>query len=1096
MKMLDRSSPAARRRSVSRLVREARFFWECGDGGASLYGALRLRQRDLKRWREIVGADNLSRRLAWGGLGIDTTATALRLVAARPREATKDGVQLLAMSDFVADSEIGAKAVARARGGRGRRLPFEDILWPLVQYARSRLSAARAEKSPGVSFDLDILSARARGDLDRGLLEELADLCGATLYTEFAAYCPPGYRLALRLAERPGALVADRCYKDFASRCRRDGLLSLFGKYPVLGRLVERVVTAWIDATIEMLVRLTADHAELLSSFASRRREAFGIEQRQDVRVARIHPQMSDMHNGRRSVHRIDFADGTRLIYKPRRLGLEAAFTSFVDALNADEPGLALRAPRVVDCDDYGWVEFIERRPCKDHGAVRAFYRRAGAWLCLLYALGANDCHDENLVAHGEFPVLIDLETLLHPSARLAPRANDDAPQRRIFDSVGDTGMLPRWTKGPVRGAAYEASSFGHLAGHADRVAVQRWKGMNTDNMHLRNGTVRVAEKASVPRLGSRPADAADHVDDIVDGFEFMYLVILRRKRSWLAPNGPLSRFRDLPVRHLVRSTNTYAAIAERALAPEHLVSGAAFSIALDHLSRAFLLHSRRPKEWPILQAELDSLAHLDIPCFAANTARRELYCGDRQRAVHDHFDETSYDEAARRVRGLSPLDMRFQSSIIRGAFDAAGAQVSKSAGRRAPAVAPMGEGSAVNFLDEGMAIAQVIARAAHRDRAGDLTWVGASYKADFERFQFNPVDDGLYSGRSGIALFFAAVARASGRSSFATLARRAISPIRVAIDRATPRVPLELDATGIGAGNGIASIAYGLVKIGHLLDDTAIIEDARLLLTTMTTNAIKDDRQLDVMGGAAGAILGLLAVHAATGDAALLDKAHLAGIHLLRRRAGRPRAWSTFDGRPLTGFSHGAAGISLALSRLHAVTREGKFLDAAREGLAYESSVFDTTAKNWPDLRDANIKGPLRFLAQWCHGAAGIGLARLGCAETIGTRPLQDDIDAALKASIARGLGDVDGLCCGNCGRIELLLEASRRLGVPAWEQAATRLASAVVLKARQSSGYRQFGELACALSGPSFFTGTSGIGYALLRLVRPELPCVLLWE
>ena len=39
------------------------------------------------------------------------------------------------------------------------------------------------------------------------------------------------------------------------------------------------------------------------------------------------------------------------------------------------------------------------------------FYRRQGALLALLYALEATDFHAENLIASGEFPVLIDLET-------------------------------------------------------------------------------------------------------------------------------------------------------------------------------------------------------------------------------------------------------------------------------------------------------------------------------------------------------------------------------------------------------------------------------------------------------------------------------------------------------------------------------------------------------------------------------------------------------------------------------------------------------------------------------------------------------------
>ena len=43
---------------------------------------------------------------------------------------------------------------------------------------------------------------------------------------------------------------------------------------------------------------------------------------------------------------------------------------------------------------------------------------RQGGYLAILYALEATDFHFENLIAAGEQPVLIDLETLFHPRER------------------------------------------------------------------------------------------------------------------------------------------------------------------------------------------------------------------------------------------------------------------------------------------------------------------------------------------------------------------------------------------------------------------------------------------------------------------------------------------------------------------------------------------------------------------------------------------------------------------------------------------------------------------------------------------------------
>jgi lantibiotic modifying enzyme len=86
--------------------------------------------------------------------------------------------------------------------------------------------------------------------------------------------------------------------------------------------------------------------------------------------------------------------------------------------------------------------------------------------------------------------------------------------------------------------------------------------------------------------------------------------------------------------------------------------------------------------------------------------------------------------------------------------------------------------------------------------------------------------------------------------------------------------------------------------------------------------------------------------------------------------------------GETLTGFSHGAAGVAYALLKLFAVTQQEEFLGAACEGIGYERSVFIPDVRNWPDLRklvQVQEGIPISYVSGWCHGATGIGLARLG---------------------------------------------------------------------------------------------------------------------
>jgi lantibiotic modifying enzyme len=197
----------------------------------------------------------------------------------------------------------------------------------------------------------------------------------------------------------------------------------------------------------------------------------------------------------------------------------------------------------------------------------------------------------------------------------------------------------------------------------------------------------------------------------------------------------------------------------------------------------------------------------------------------------------------------------------------------------------------------------------------------------------------------------------------------------------------------------------------------------------------------------------------------------------------------------PLTGFAHGAAGVSWALARLASATGGDAFRATAREAMEYERSLFSSTASNWPDLRDS-VRAPdgsPRFSVSWCHGAPGIGLARLGMG---GDRDdvVDAEVRAAVTATLLAGLGGNHSLCHGTLGNLEMLRRAATRLadaalaGTCADAVAATARA---VLAGRVRTGVSREAEV------PGLMTGSAGIGLALLREAWPAaVPSVLLLE
>src|SRR5207253_1092982 len=140
------------------------------------------------------------------------------------------------------------------------------------------------------------------------------------------------------------------------------------------------------------------------------------------------------------------------------------------------------------------------------------------------------------------------------------------------------------------------------------------------------------------------------------------------------------------------------------------------------------------------------------------------------------------------------------------------------------------------------------------------------------------------------------------------------------------------------------------------------------------------------------------------TSSQAALAAAVQCGEHLIRH--ARPMevglGWGTAaQGKALCGFSHGTAGVAWALLELAALTGQTRFREAALGAIAYERSQFLPEVGNWPDWRaDATAASPSvpAVMVAWCHGASGIGLARLLSLADIDGPETRAELNAALQ--------------------------------------------------------------------------------------------------
>jgi len=279
------------------------------------------------------------------------------------------------------------------------------------------------------------------------------------------------------------------------------------------------------------------------------------------------------------------------------------------------------------------------------------------------------------------------------------------------------------------------------------------------------------------------------------------------------------------------------------------------------------------------------------------------------------------------------------------------------------------------------------------------------------------------------------------------------------------------------------------------------LLDEAQKIASLFTPDLIFTDKTFDISNGSAGAILGLLALHKASNSAEVLETALICGHHLLNHRVVSDsgyQAWATSDSKNiLTGLSHGAAGIAYSLLRLYEATGETAFKEAAEEAIAYERSVFIPEMGNWPDLREISTKEGISCMCSWCHGATGIGLARVAGLGILDNDEIRKDIEVAIKTTQSYTLSKFDDICCGNMGRVELLFTAAQQLSRPQLLKVAMEKATQVVARAEQRETFTFSPNWKNTPFLPGLFQGVSGIGYQLLRLSHPDLiPSVLLMD
>ncbi len=1004
----------------------------------------------LAHWRRSLGSDHPGRldlRLSMLGLSADRAGDYLGEV--RP-EALTSRPDWLAGVPLIA--ELLSSDLAPPLPAELAAIPFADLIWPLAQHSATVI-ASRTAAPP------HMLSEQAWADVAGALVRILSTVLAPSLFLDFDLW--------RKQARNRGA----DAYTSFCAQFRRHGHRGFLTDYPVLARRLTVFYHNHITTTVQFLDRLAADLTALAAG--------------PDLPVARLNLGLSDRHEGGAGVILIDFSSGRSIVYKPKALDSEVWFQDLAKTVGAALPipgGLIDPSAWVIERAGYGWVSFAHHTSCDTSDQIDRYYLRAGALTALIHAINGYDFHDENIIAAGEWPCLIDFETLFNPAALATDGTG--GPDYIAF-SVTNTLLLTSWLKSMHGGSVDSGGLTAHLD---DMVQSQpRLVHPNTPKMHWAIAPNPPKRGTNLPRLNGTPQELHDHLPAFLTGFR----AALGHLRDF-AQNPDhhpdlaalFQRAETITFRHILRNTRIYVTLLQASYLPEFNRSGIDLALHYEQLARVLFLNGGKADQADFVADEITALLAEDVPIFHRRNDGRDLTSRSSP-PIRNFFGSTGIEAARQHLALLTDAALWRQEEVIKAAvFARLATPAQLAADAQGAALSPAKAGPFPELLlPMAVQIGQDILRRAHHTPDGQIHWLGAQPVEIHERYSVESFNTSAYAGKGGLALYLAALDQVAPDQGFGDTARQILTFGPKDLGRREEAEHLQIP---IGGYAGVGSVIYTHLQVGRLLGDAPLVEAAVQIAGLLSDTHIAADTAYDVLNGSAGLILSLMTLAEATGQDQVLALAERAARHLMAARVDTPNgtAWPTVDGILHGGFAHGAAGIGAALVGLgHRLGRED-FIACGQRAFAFQDSLWREDQANWHDTRRADGA----CTCPWCYGAVGTGFAHLRLAPHQSPDQQVQVIDRVTAALDRAPPAFVDHLCCGTAGAI-------------LFHRQAGQIDRAQALAAALAGTRGTVENLVCYPSGvvapeiarpvfPGLMQGTAGIGYAFLAAARPDLP------
>lgn len=510
------------------------------------------------------------------------------------------------------------------------------IIEPFILYAIKGINVV-IEKCISLRVESKVLRK-----MEHVIEEELFNISGKVLAIEL-----DNFKVANNYSEQ-NSTTSDVFFKKLMHEkfSNKQGYLNFFESYPTLARILTVRTEYLLGFFTEILFRTNFEKDNILE---------FLKESSDDLVLENVDLSIGDSHKQGRSVCILNFNVGN-VVYKPKNLEINEEIKKFTDWFTKSCGLLDIKFPKGLYREEYTYIEYIEYIKCESEKEIKDFYTRFGYLIALTYMFNITDMHMENLISHGEYPIIVDIETSFQNVSPITDSLYLKLFELTDLNSVKLSGLLPNSIEIE---AGNESIDLSALVGKQRKMQHKILKPVNigTDAFHYSDvhGTYSPSGNNIPKNKSNKNIDYKQYRNNIIEGFEEFFKNMLSKKDSIL---NKINEFKNCKTRVLLKGTDKYHSLIKISDHPN-------YNRKMKYRER-FLMNiwSYPYKDKRAIKSEMKDLLHNDIPIFETYIKSTDIFDSFNNR-YPNYFEKCGFDIVKKKIFNLSENEFLYQKDIL-----------------------------------------------------------------------------------------------------------------------------------------------------------------------------------------------------------------------------------------------------------------------------------------------------------------------------------------------------------------------------------------------------------------------------------------------